>query len=247
MSSITIKEIERYVEENISLFHDNRLNKLKKLKLKTILRKKNPYLFKAKNLLTAQDLVKSILDAYLSSQEETLFGDFLEKLAVFINSRTFMGKKSIAEGIDLEFERDDKRYIVSIKSGPNWGNSSQVKKMIGNFKTAKKILRTGNFDIEIIAINGCCYGRDNKPDKGDYFKYCGQMFWSFISGIEELYTDIIEPLGYKAKQKNDSFIASYSQLLNISTAEFIKDFCVDGAINWSLLVKYSSAKEKIVI
>ncbi|MHB8174419.1 MAG: PmeII family type II restriction endonuclease, partial [Nitrospirota bacterium] len=21
-------------------------------------------------------------------------------------------------------------------------------------------------------MNGCCYGRDNKPDKGDYFKYC---------------------------------------------------------------------------
>jgi len=32
----------------------------------------------------------------------------------------------------------------------------------------------------IVAVNGCCYGRDNRPDKGDYLKYCGQRFWEFI-------------------------------------------------------------------
>lgn len=52
-----------------------------------------------------------------------------------------------------------------------------------------------------MAVNGCCYGRDKHPDKGDYFKYCGQSFWEFISGYEDLYTGIIEPLGHKAKEK----------------------------------------------
>ena len=110
----------------------NRLKNLQKLKLNQILKRKNPYLFKAKNILTAQDLVKGLLDAHLSSQEETIFGDFLEGLAIFINGKVYEGKKSSAEGVDLEFNKDGKRYIVSIKSGPNWGNSSQINKMKDN-------------------------------------------------------------------------------------------------------------------
>ena len=67
--------------------------------------------------------MKTILDAHLSSQEEGIFGGFLEELAVFICGRVYRGKKSSAEGIDLEFEKDGTSYLVSIKSGPNWGNS----------------------------------------------------------------------------------------------------------------------------
>lgn len=62
-------------------------------------------------------------------------------------------------------------------------------------------MRTSNSQLNIVAINGCCYGQDKNPDKGDYFKYCGQRFWEFISGNEELYIQIIEPLGTKAKEK----------------------------------------------
>ena len=28
---------------------------------------------------------------------------------------------------------------------------------------------------------------DRNPDKGEYFKYCGQEFWNFISGEKNLY------------------------------------------------------------
>ena len=73
MQNISVGEIIEFVEHNISSFHEQRLQLLSNLKLKKILERKNPYLFKAKNILTAQDLVKSILDAHLSSQEETIF------------------------------------------------------------------------------------------------------------------------------------------------------------------------------
>jgi len=86
------------------------------------IKRKNPYLFKAKNL-SVSDLIQSILDAYLSSQEEAIFGTFLEKLAIFVSSIFIDGKKSSAQGVDLEFLRKGKHYIVSIKSGPNWGFS----------------------------------------------------------------------------------------------------------------------------
>ena len=65
------KKITTYVEQNIPEFHRNRINKLKKLKLTEVLKRKNPYLFKVKHILTAGDFIKTILDAHLSSQEET--------------------------------------------------------------------------------------------------------------------------------------------------------------------------------
>lgn len=241
MKKLNLKDVSRYVEENIDTFHQKRIAGLNDLKLNRVLGKKNPYLFKAKYVLTAQDIIKSITDAFISSQEETIFGDWLEGLAIFINSKVYQGRKSGIPGIDLEFDKDGIRYILTIKSGPNWGNSSQIGKLITDFKTAKKTLRTSNSQINVVAVNGCCYGRDNNSDKGDYFKYCGQKFWEFISGDAELYTKIIEPLGHMAKERNDDFIKSYSQMINKFTKEFANEFCKDnGEIDWDKLVRFNS-------
>lgn len=244
MNQLKIAEIEKYVEDNISTFHQKRIDSLKKLKLRTVLKKKNPYLYKAKYLLTAQDIITRITDAFISSNEETIFGDWLEGLAIFVNEKVYDGKKSTSKGIDLEFEKDNIRYLVSIKSGPNWGNSSQINKLIADFNSAIKTLRTSNSKINAVAVNGCCYGKDNNPLKnGNYYKYCGQEFWEFISGNQSLYIDIIEPLGYKAKEKNDTFIKMYSEMINRFTKEFIDAFCkINGEIDWVKLVEFNSKK-----
>ena len=155
------------------------------LKLQKVIKRKNPYLFKAKNVLTSEEIIRGIVDAHISSNEETIFGDWLEGLAIFINQKVFSGWKSGIPGVDLEFDTDDIRYIVSIKSGPNWANRSQIDKLKSDFISAKKTLRTSNSKIRIIAVNGCCYGRTRKYDYGEYFKYCGQKFWTFISDNED--------------------------------------------------------------
>ena len=211
--------------------------------MKKILSRKNPYLFRAKNQTTAQDLVKTILDAHLSSQEEGIFGGFLEELAVFICSRVYGGRKSSSEGIDLEFSKDRINYIISIKSGPNWGNSRQIARMKDDFRRAKRILGTNVSSQKVIAVNGCCYGKGDNFDKGDYLKLCGQRFWEFISGNENLYTDIIEPLGHKAKEKNERFSEEYAKVINRFTREFATEYCdKDGSILWEKLVKFNSGK-----
>ncbi|MDR1505532.1 MAG: hypothetical protein LBI67_00345 [Treponema sp.] len=71
----------------------------------------------------------------------------------------------------------------------------------------------------MLCINGCCYGKDNNPDKGSYYKYCGQAFWEFIGGNANIYTDIIEPLGYKAKERNDDYMIKYSRMMSLRGAE----------------------------
>lgn len=242
MEKLNLTDVTQYVEENIGVFHQKRIDGLNSLQLKTVLKKKNPYLFKAKHLLTAEQIVKELTDAFISSKEETIFGDWLEGLAIFINEKVYSGRKSAAQGIDLEFDLDGIRYIVAIKSGPNWGNSSQITKMQSDFRTAAKTLRTSNSKLQIQAINGCCYGRDNHPDKGDYYKFCGQRFWEFISGEVNLYTEIIEPLGHKSEEKNAEFSEAYARMINKFTNEFFTDFCKSsGEIDWDMLVRFNSS------
>ena len=243
MPEVTDAQILEYVAANIGTFHESRLAKLNALQLDELLSSKNPYLFKSKNIVTAPELVGAMLDAYLSSQEEGLFGVFLEGLAIFVASETVGGQKSSTTGIDLEFVRDGARYIVSIKSGPNWGNSSQVKKMKDNFREASRVLRQGNRTMNIIAVNGCCYGRDSSPDKGDYRKICGQEFRELISDDSELYTRIIEPIGHDAKRRNERFEVDYVAVINRFSLEFALNFCDEASlIDWPKLVRYTSAK-----
>ncbi|RIK28998.1 MAG: cytosolic protein [Anaerolineae bacterium] len=244
MPPLNLNEVVRFIENNIGEFHERRDASLQTLKLVEVLKNKNPYLFKAKNINDAHDLVKLLLDAHLSSQEETIFGNFLERLAIFVCGMVYRGRKSAAEGIDLEFTRDSVLYIVSVKSGPNWGNSSQIKRLAENFRQAKRILRMGNSQLNVQAINGCCYGRVAKPDKGDYLKICGQEFWELISANDRLFVDIVEPLGYQAKERTEQFLVEYARVLNLFTLEFTNEFCVEGRIDWEKLVRLNSGKKE---
>ena len=97
--------------------------------------------------------------------------------------------------------------------------------------------------MNVVAVNGCCYGKDQKPDKGDYLKLCGQQFWEFISGDENLYIDIIEPLGHQAKEENEQLVEEYGKAINRFTFEFIQNFCdTNGNILWEEIVKFISSK-----
>lgn len=242
MPSLKKEKLVNFIEKQIPEFHKKRLESLAQLKLEKVLARKNPYLFKAKHVENAGELVKQLLDAHLSSQEETIFGDFLEVLAIYICGEVLGGRKSTTEGIDLEFDREGLRYLISIKSGPNWGNSSQIKKMRDYFRQARRIIGGRQ---RIVTINGCCYGRDAKPDKGDYQKLCGQSFWSLISGDDAMYQEIIEPLGHRAKVRNEDFQKEYDKVANRFTAQFIAGYCTnDGGIDWSKVVAFNSATIK---
>jgi hypothetical protein len=244
MGQVSVDEVRKYVEKNIGTFHKKRLDSIAKLRLEKIISHKNPYLFKAKNILTAEGIVKTLLDSHLSSQEETMFGDFLEGLAVFICGKVYGGRKSPAEGIDLEVEKDGVIYLVVIKSGPNWGNSSQVRKMREDFIRGIKILRSNAPRRNVQSINGCCYGRVS-VDRGEYFKISGQKFWEFISGDPDLYLTIVKPLDHKAKEKNEAFYKAYAELINKFTIEFTGQFCSkSGKIDWDAIVKLNSSVSK---
>ncbi|MBD6619664.1 DNA methylase [Komarekiella sp. 'clone 1'] len=239
---------EYLIQHVLTPFYDKRLEKLSKLKLKSILKRKNPYLFKAKNIEFAQDFVKGIVDAFLSSQEETIFGNLLEEFAIYISEILYGGFKSKLNSVDLEFKRNGIYYIVGIKSGIYWGNSDQINRMKENFKKAKQTLRQQGVTDEIIAVNGCMYGKDRNPLKEDadsgksYYKYAGQEFWNFISEDENLYQEIIVPIDQEAKNKDELFKNTYQAKVNEMTFEFMQYFMNNGQIDWVKLVNYVSKK-----
>ena len=176
MKKLNLKDVSQYVEQNIGTFHQKRIQSLDGLKLTQVLKRKNPYLFKAKFVLTAEQIIRGIVDAHISSNEETIFGDWLEGLAIFINGKVYGGYKSGITGIDLEFDKNGARNIVTIKSGPNWGNSSQIAKMVADFKTAKKTLRTSNSQLNVVAVNGCFTVVTTIPTKATTSNIVGKVF-----------------------------------------------------------------------
>jgi hypothetical protein len=242
--TVDMQKINFFVEENIARFHQRKLEYVRhKMDFDTLLQQKNPYLFRAKNILTSFELVKGFVDAFLQSQEETLFGEFIESLAIFVCDQVYGAKKSSLTGMDLEFETKDILYVVEIKAGWNWGNASQLKQLKINAASAKKSLENCS-DKEVRIINGCCFGKkkNRSPEKSGYYKICGQEFWHLISNDEDFYTRIIEPIGHKAKERNEEFTESYSVILNNFTDEFSQRFCENGKINWIKLLEFNSGR-----
>ncbi len=241
MNALNPAEVREYVNEHIVEFHQKRLNRLAELDLDDLI-KKNPYLFRAKNITRADELIQSTLSAFLSSSEEKMFGDFLEDLAIFVAQRTFGGHKSAATGVDLEFTFDRCHYLVSIKSGPNWGNSSQHDKLGQDLQKALNTYRQGR-RTQAEAILGICYGKAGtvRHRKYGYLKLVGQNFWAFISGNRELYKEIIEPVGFRAREHNERYKQEADALANRLIGRFVELYCDErGAIDWPKLVEANS-------
>ncbi len=240
MNPLNLDQVCQYVNANIVHFHERRLASLENLTLDQLLTK-NPYLLKAKHITTAAGLIENLLQAFLSSSEEKPFGDFLEGLALFVASQTCGGHKSTAQGVDLEFIHNNTHYVVSIKSGPNWGNSSQHRKLAQDLTNAVNRVRQSRTTLTVQPVLGICYGKTRTTYTRDgYLKVVSQNFWYLISENKTMYTDIVEPIGHRAREHNEAFDRERAQASNRLTRQFMDRFCNEaGAIDWVKLVEFS--------
>ncbi len=252
MKKLNYDKLNKFIASDvIQPFYKIRLERLEFAKLSNISKRKNPYLFKAKNIETAGDFAKGVLDAFLSSQEETIFGALMENLAIHVCYQVFNGIKAQQgkyPSVDLIFERDGKTYIVGIKSGPNWGNSDQINIMRRNFKKAKTIIRFELKKKNLVAVNGCIYGKDNVPHKVNkdpelsYYKICGQSFWELVSGDDQLYKKLIQPLDKEAKKRDEIFKKLYVEKINEMTKDIVNLFYTKNNLDWDKIIEYVSKK-----
>ena len=231
-------DLEAIADMHIADFNRKRAAKIREIDVRPLLKKKNPYLFIAERVETPETLADALVRAALSSSEETMFGDALERIAIDICSTVYGGSKSPATGLDLDFEREGVRYLVAIKSGPNWANSSQLAKLRQNFKQAIRVARQGNPNLNIQAINGCCYGTVNR-DYGDYRKMCGQVFWELISGDDLLFSRLAGAIG---RASADGYRTQIAEAVDRITGQLRADWSEDGLINWNSVIALNSAQ-----
>lgn len=137
MTTLAPDKLEALIKKCLNDFYEKRFETLQKLKLRQVLKRKNPYLFKALGTELASEIVKKVLEAYISSSDETIFGNiYFEQIALNLPNITV----SDAKGVDLILSMDKVIRAYALKSGPYPFNSSAKDKQNTEFLELKSRL-----------------------------------------------------------------------------------------------------------
>ena len=141
----------------------------------------------------------------------------------------------------MEFISRGTHYVVSVKSGPNWGNSSQHRRLAQDLRDAVTRVKQSRTTLNVQPVLGICYGKTRSCHTQDgYWKVVGQNFWYLISENQHLYTDIIEPIGYRAQEHNEAFLKQPDKVALDFVLEFAARFSDQGRVDWVKLVEHNS-------
>ena len=238
-------EVIEAIAKGLDNFYKSLIDKTNNLDIKKIMKRKNPYLYRAKAMQNASDIVSSVLDAFVTSSEETIFGNcFFEPLALAASG----GSKALAEGVDIMIEKKEEKtiYAVAVKSGTSVFNADSKKRQEQNFAAAAKLAKQAKARYE--AIIGYGYGKKKITGKGVpkmYQELAGQEFWAELTGEENFYLKIIQFMGELPEQYLDDYQRSYNNAMNRLLKQFTTEFCKDtGEIDWDKLVQFNSGSKK---
>ena len=239
---LKLEDVQKYIIDYIEQFNKRRKELLEELTLQKLLIKKNQYLYAAKTIKTPQDLIAAYLNAELSASEESSFGGFLEDLANFVAERTLRAQKSSTTGVDLQYEENGTIGLITIKSGLNWGNSDQWKKLESNLQVATKVLKQSKRTKNVRCILGVCYGKSKRTmRRGIIEQMCGQDFWFFLSGRRNFYQEIMSSVVDQANRESADFEKIRTVKTNALVKEFTSSFCDEtGNIMWNTVLQFNS-------
>lgn len=220
-------------------FYTSLIRKVDSLNIKAVIKRKNPYLFRAKAMNGAAQIVDAILSAFVSSSEETVFGNvFFEPIA----TAAVQGQKALAEGVDIMVERDNTIYAIAVKSGTRVFNADSRKKQEQNFMAAGKLAQ--QVKKRFVPIVGYGYGKKKTTNRGVpkyYIELAGKDFWTEMTGDEEFYIKLIRLMDKLPEKYIEEFDAAYHRASNRLVREFTQEFCFeDGSIDWEKMVEFNS-------
>ena len=147
----------------LETFYGTLIEKIDGLNIQKVMKRKNPYLYRAKAMQSATEIVDSVLTAFVSSSEETIFGNcFFEPIAIAASG----GNKALAEGIDIMIQNNETNTIsaIAVKSGPSVFNADSKKRQEQNFTAASKLAQQAKARYE--AYIGYCYGKKKESGRG---------------------------------------------------------------------------------
>lgn len=232
------EEVIRAIALALTEFYTSLTNKLSNIDIDSILKRKNPYLYRAKGISSAGQIVSGILAAYISSSEETIFGNvFFEPIAIAISG----GQKAVTEGVDITVDKDNAIYSIAVKSGTSVFNADSLKRQKQNFQSAQK--RAQQAHKAYYPIIGYGYGRKKNRESNEKFykELAGKDFWEWLTGDADFYLKIVDYMGTHPDEYAKQFEDAYNKAENRMIREFTAKYCQeDGSINWNFLVKYNS-------
>jgi hypothetical protein len=244
-TGVNHEAVEQAIAKALEEFYNSLLAKIDTININDIMKKKNPYLYRAKAIQNASELVESVLSATVSSSEETIFGNcFFEPLAIAASG----GNKALAEGVDImvEDKANNTIYAIAVKSGTSVFNADSKKRQEQNFNAARKLAQQAKAIYE--PIIGYSYGKKRSTGRGRptiYKELAGQDFWKELTGDSDFYIKIIKYMGKKPEMYLEKYRESYNKASNRLVKQFTENFCdEDGSINWDKLVKFNSGYEE---
>lgn len=232
------KSVQLAIAGALNEFYRNLTANLENVDIDKVLKRKNPYLYRAKGINNATQIVEGILSAYISSSEETIFGNvFFEPLAIAVSG----GQKAVTEGVDITVDKDNTIYSIAVKSGTSVFNADSRKRQEQNFQAAAR--RAQQAKKAYVPVVGYGYGKKRvKPGQEKFYReLAGQDFWAWLTGDADFYLKIIQYMGTKPDEYAKQFDEAYNRALNRMLREFTMDYCLpDGSINWNKLVQFNS-------
>ena len=219
-------------------FYTSLTKTLDNIDVEKILKRKNPYLYRAKGISSAGQIVDGILAAYVSSSEETVFGNtFFEPIAIVVSG----GQKAVTEGVDITVDKNNTIYSIAVESGTSVFNADSRKRQEQNFQSAQK--RAQQAHKAFLPVVGYGYGK-KKVKAGNekfYKELAGKDFWEWLTGDAEFYTKIIRMMGTRPDEYAKNFEVAYAKAENRMVREFTIKYCRDdGSIDWDMLLRFNS-------
>ena len=84
------------IAQALENFYGALIKKIDGIDISTIMKSKNPYLYRSKAMQSASEIVESVLQAFVSSSEETIFGNcFFEPIAIAASNDSITISRSI--------------------------------------------------------------------------------------------------------------------------------------------------------
>jgi hypothetical protein len=223
------------------------LNGLKNIKRKQIsfpklLGKSNPYTL-AVNCNTAESLVDFILSSHIQTSSKTIWGNYLEIIALEISKLTIDGYKSKEECTDIEWELNGFKNYRGWKSSPNWCNADQKRAVNLKESQLKNNENFGSFKVLT------SYGKTSeKRANNGFVQLSGQDAWFEVGLDDETYNKVMISI-----KDNSKMIGQFLENIYISDKEKIITWVEDNflneddTINFIKINKYVSGRDNIKV
>jgi hypothetical protein len=227
ISALKAREILRAFQE---YFVEPLKSQLNSRGIRLLLSRKNPYLYRATGIRTCEELVKRAFSDYLSSSTETLFGNFLEAIAIILSD----GWKSSTQGVDIERRvkgNGVQAELYVLKSGPAGFNSASLRDAERALQTAEGVLRQGGVSAEkFIAFT---YGRKRTTFIRGIWRLSSQDFWERMGNSRDFYMRLLRACDRLTPLYQADVVQAEQRLL----IEARSSFCRNNDVDWSAVME----------